>query len=341
MPAGSKMRQLFGVNVGEVSFVDAPAVPKAKLVLLKQLVSSDSKDASLLPLVKAAEMRIAAVRGALKDSGAWDEMDDAAKGDFAKMEADIQTTSTAMHALDGVEKFYDEYDNVDSDAVLLSDVNWASNMLISVKGTFDRLGERVGEDAQELMGSLKTQTLASIKDAAGLMVAVVEGIMANADDAGEGTTKKDETVADDTPPTEEVTDTTTDETPVAATMQDILDAVTGISAKVDDAVARLTILEATGEEVPASADADETVADATPETVVADVSDDDVTVGLPTEAEIEAAVLLYPDMEPDERKAVEEMLTAVAEHMGITPEEVATGAVADDEGDGSDEAAAA
>tara|TARA_Y100000034_G_scaffold80750_1_gene96865 strand:+ start:363 stop:1412 length:1050 start_codon:yes stop_codon:yes gene_type:complete len=347
---GNKLRQLFGLNIGEVSLVDAPAVPKAKLVLLKQMVSDDDSEASLLPLVKAATGRLAAIRSALKTAGTWDELDDAVKADFARMDADLQTTSTAMHAIDGVEKFFDEFDNVDSDAILLSDVNWASNMLISVKGTFDRLGERVGEAANEIMGKLNTNTLASIKDAAGLMVAVVEGIESaqpdssdDGDNAGEDTTKKDETVPPEEGKTdEEVTEVAVTDGDDDPTIKDVLAALTGIGSKVDDALSRLTILETTEDDGSGDTEPDSPVADADNDETPNGGSDDDgETVGMPTLAQVEEGLALYPTMEPDEQSAFMEMAHAVLQHEGIPPDDLAASLVANQNGEGGDEAAAA
>jgi hypothetical protein len=192
-------------------------------MLMKKLTAPDG-EASLVPIVKATATRMSAVRAELESAGVWKGLSDTVTDDIQLVARNLMLIGRVMAGLDeNVTKFHDEFE-IDKDEMLLRDVNFATSMLISLKGVFEEVAATMGEPSAAL-ASVADTTLETLRGVADLLTEVVTG-MQEASTVGKSVTKAEE----DDPVTEEKDETTP---PEGATNEALLAAIQEMSGKFD------------------------------------------------------------------------------------------------------------
>lgn len=288
-----RVKELLGLTVDEVSFVDQPAVPRARIMMMKKLVEPEG-DASLVPIVRGTISRLNAMRSELESAGIAKRLPDTVTDDIEIIGHNLSLIGTVMAGLDGrLEKCYDDFFEIDKDEMLLRDINFATSMMISLKGVFQDVADTL-DGPSEALAAVSDQNLEALKGVADLLTEVVTG-MQGASQVGKSVEKSEE---DDPVPDEEKTDAKTD-TPTGN--EAILAAIAEMSAKFDAVSERLTILESTD---------DEETSDDTPDESDSDEDGDGEAAILLTDEEIDEALALFPTMTVEEQEAFQSLLEA-------------------------------
>jgi hypothetical protein len=329
----TKARELFALDLEEISIVDRPAVPGAKILMMKR--QGDPSYAGIAKSAADIETTLGSLSGELKATDLWKSLPTSVRTDLETTLRKAHAVASTVSAIEGVQKYYDDYygtplTDAQKDADLLSDINWAGSMLISVKSMFDALDGRLEDNdfAKGLIGTINGSTLTSLKDVAAVMVSAIKGIEAKmaeqpADEQGETTTK-----ADDDEPEEEVADDPTPDSEGGVTLVDILSAVTTLTTAVTSNSDRLTILEPTQTD-DGVGDTPAPEVEAAPEPEVETPNEDVLPDGILTIEQVREGTALARagHMTDEERTAFQTAVQATAEALGLDTTEVDGGDV--------------
>ena len=211
--------QLFGLNVKEVSLVKKPAVPKATFLVVKSAAEVEETLSALDLLDEAIE-----------------------EGDQQGISSAIRDVRRLCAAMTGeIEKFLD-----DEKDWMVSDDHWAMGLLLSTRGVFSYLAEKLDEEGKgtEAEGAL-ADVRALIKRSAQILSNLVDDMKIDESEEMNKATKAEEEVVEEVveepiveKPEEEVV-----AEPEVDKLDAVLAAVTTLTERIGAQEERLTIIE--------------------------------------------------------------------------------------------------
>lgn len=297
--------EISNLDVREISFVDRPAVPKAKLLAIK----SQSKMGLIEGFIKPVEEQLRSVVAGMKRRNEWDSVPDASKAEILSA---LNGATEAIEASKGLDAmFKGAYDPEDRNTDwLLSDMNYACGMIMNTKSSWMYIAEQLKTDeGKALYGEMKTHLLEALKVGAKMFAEVIDQL------GDESAEMEDEDMSikgqkAETPPAEKPTV----EQLLAAVMAKMEEMAASFTAKIEALETKLS-------ESVAAQSTPEEEAPAVEEQIEGEIPEDVL-----SEEEIAAAQALLEsdELTDEERASIEAGLEATVAYM----ETVASGSAA-------------
>lgn len=166
--------ELQNPRVKEISLVDNPAVPKAKILLIKD-ASAGSGGVFSSPVLLIDE-KLSEFLCVLKDSGDGEKLSESTRKSLIGAAASVGSAIDAAKRFDTILKEDYEYSEKD-DTWLMSDLNYIAGMLLNCRGILDYAREKVkSENGGELVTACQGHILEALDSTAKLLTSVVSDV---------------------------------------------------------------------------------------------------------------------------------------------------------------------